>query len=381
MPDEFIDPHQFLKQLPPDKLGQYEPVSGIMLVNITSAELNEIAGRYAAGQCTDADIEILRAINHETYHFAQTVACGYMYLRQHQLFCLVRDAKVPQFTEPEYGDSERINAVLSLMAEQERLSILRQRAAPGEVSLAGAIMPELFAQEKKLAAMESETNAAGLSIKALVEGSAVINAEKVIGGGACTRAALEAQLQMVPPAYRVLFDLTAERYGDWAPDLILPATALALRYAQPHEAYFELVEAIADNPGDPIGRGRALAASLPAIPAAGAILGTAVDAHEPTEQFSVYRGMLQDLAAGAWGMDSYELLSDPSAMLRMARFPIGLALKDGYTGLPDRTELVARLEIMSIVLRVRSLAREQRDYEKALVGWLDSLGRRWGFIG
>ncbi len=362
---EFVDPLPLLKRLPFDQTGQFEPVSGMMLVNITSAEFAEICDRYQAGQHTAADVDIMRTINHEVYHFAQTVASGYMYQRQHRMFLMIRDAKLPP--EPEAG-------VPPLLSEMTRLSALRERAAPGDHSLAGAILPELFVHERQLAEIESEPNAAGLSIKALVEGSAVVHAELLMGDLAGARARVEAQLVIVPPVYRILFDLTVSRYGDRALELILPATALALRYTRPHDAYFELLAAIAGDPaGDPIARGRALGNDLPTIAEAGPILGTAIDVHEPTAMYSVYAGLLRDLADGKWQVDSYELLADPEAMQRMPGFPLGLATRDGLLGSIDRVELTARLILMSIALKVRSRARDERDFEKAFTNWAQSL--------
>jgi hypothetical protein len=57
-----------------------------------------------------------------------------------------------------------------------------------------------------------------------------VPAELLMGGSAGALVLAESQLPIVPPIYRSLFDLTVERYGDRALELILPATALALRY-------------------------------------------------------------------------------------------------------------------------------------------------------
>src|SRR5271165_6340448 len=85
----YIYAADYMKQLDPDQLGMFEPVSGIMLINRSQDEFAETVARFIAGQCTNVDTELFRAINHEVYHFAQTIASGYAYDRQYQLFSII----------------------------------------------------------------------------------------------------------------------------------------------------------------------------------------------------------------------------------------------------------------------------------------------------
>jgi hypothetical protein len=186
----------------------------------------------------------------------------------------------------------------------DRLSTLHERAAPGDHSLAGAIFPELFERERKQAELESQPNDAGLSIIALLEGSAVVPAELLMGGSAGALVLAESQLPIVPPIYRSLFDLTVERYGDRALELILPATALALRYTVRTTLISNWLPP--SRKTGAVIRSRAGAKpQSPQVPEAGPILGTATDVHQPTETFSVYDSILRDLSDGKWRVDSY----------------------------------------------------------------------------
>ncbi len=393
--DDVLDLRTLLKRLPPDQLGLFEPVSGLMILNLSSEEFTAIAKRMEAGSSTATDVDGMRTINHEIYHFAQTVASGYMYDRQFQIFSQIDPASLtPELRhklergrpvsgtdeDPTSGPvnrQERASAVADLALEMDRISTLQRRAAPGDHSLAGAVFPRLFEHLRTLAAAEREVNEEGLSIHHLLEGSAVVHAELLLAGRAGIRQRVERQLAALPPAYRGAVDWTLERHRDRAFELLLPVVALALRYARPHDAYPTLLEAIAGSPeGEELARGRALSRDLPEIPRAGPLLGTAIDVHEKTAKYRVYDAILGDLDRGTWGVDSYAYLADPEAMLRVPSFPLGCLLTDGWTHTVKDAELGARMVIMSIVLKVKSRSRTELDFQRSLASWAQDFGRR-----
>jgi len=378
MSDEPIDPLQFIKRLAPEEIGKFEPVSGMMLINIPVAEFSAMEARYTTDQCMSSDIDTLRAINHEIYHFAQTIASGYMYDRHLRLFNMIKPTKQSDLLKRNTSFikempvktvlQKRAKNTINLVYEMDRLSKLTENAKPSDHSLAGAVFPHFFEYQDQVTASEAEPNADGLSIIALIEGSAVVHAELLLSGidGVCDR--IEAQLATLPPVYRVLIDLTTQRYGDRAIELLLPTATLALRYTRPHEAYLPLLDLMADNPRDnPLLCGRALSDNLPEIDDAGPIIGTAINLYESTEKYQVYASVLRDLAEEKWFVDSYSLLADPSAMNLIQSFPIGFVTQDWVGGAIDKIELSARLIIMSIVLRKKSRSRDEREFEKAII--------------
>jgi hypothetical protein len=382
----------FIKSLPPGQLGQFEPVSGLILIDFTTAQVNDFVSRDGSS-LTELDRQIPRTINHEVFHFAQTVASGYMYRRQHAMFEIfastVAPEDVPAATSVEEGGSSelerRARNVSMLVHQMDRVSRLRANAPPGDNSLAGALNPQMFEHLRTVDRAERRENAAGLSTAALIEGAAAVHAEMLLASdepdpGAQVRAALAG----LPAEYRTLHDLTAARFGDHAMDVLLPAAALALRYTQPHEAYLALAgELLRRRDVAPLNAGRELLrAGLPRIGRAGPLLGTAGDQHVPTTQFSVYRDMLSDLTAGTWGVDAYALLADPRAMPLVPSWPVGVLLSDGtWLGDVPPVTLAARVVIMSAFLRVKSRIREERDFEQNATQWLEDFSTRWFWNG
>jgi hypothetical protein len=83
--DQPLDLKTLIKSLAPDELGKFEPMSGLMLLNLSSAEFDQASVRFAADQVNEDDVNLMRIINHKTYHFIQTGASGYVFNRQCRL--------------------------------------------------------------------------------------------------------------------------------------------------------------------------------------------------------------------------------------------------------------------------------------------------------
>lgn len=384
---ETIDPRIFIKKLAPDQLGMFEPLSGLMLLNISQNELEALGNRWMSGQSTEFDVAIIRTINHETYHFAQAAASGYVYHRQCRLFAVFNSSE----PMPEVGLDEEIQSMIDAARESagddpklkrrvermvavleghHQLAILESRAAAGDHSLIGALMPSFFVNIKELSEAERVTNADGLSILGVLEGSAVVHTQLLMQPDGDAAPYIEAELTTLPHVYRELYDLTVARVGGRALELLLPAVALALRYAQPHNAYVPLLMLLADSAlGEAITAGRDLQSRLPEITAAGSLFGTAIALRQQHEGYRIYDSILDKLKTAHWGIDSYDLLAQPAVMHAIGSFPMGIVTSDGYSGSLDKLELAARMVLMGAVLRSQSRRRAERKFREFQVEW------------
>jgi len=197
--EQVIDPRVYIKQLAPDQLGMFEPLSGVMLLNISQAELVEISKRFVARTPTDFDLAIINTINHEAYHFAQVASSGYVFHREARLLMVFNASEpMPEVAiEPEMqalldaareeaGDDPelllRYQRMVAMLEGHHQFTLYDQRAARGDHSVMGALMPAFFAHMKELAESEQATNAAGLSILGVLEGSAVVHATVIWPG-------------------------------------------------------------------------------------------------------------------------------------------------------------------------------------------------------
>ncbi len=197
--DEVIDPRIFIKQLAPDQLGMFEPLSGLMLLNISRAELVELQERFVAGTPTDFDVSMIHTINHEAYHFAQVASSGYVFHREARLLMVLNAAEpAPEVAiEPEMqtildaareeaGDDPelllRYERMVAMLKGHNQFTMYDQRAAQGDHSMVGALMPGFFAHMTQLAESERTASADGLSILGVIEGSAVVHAQMLMHG-------------------------------------------------------------------------------------------------------------------------------------------------------------------------------------------------------
>lgn len=382
---ETVDPLLLIKQLAPDQIGLFEPLSGLMLINISDAELIELTKRWTAQQCDDSDIAILHAINHEAYHFAQVAASGYVFQRASRSFTILNASK-PTLDPPKHRilraiarlvlgkDTEyrrRFERVLALVDGNQQLAKLEARAAEGDNSLAGALIPGLFKHIREVAEYERVPNASGLSIMGVLEGSAVVHANMLMHPNEDARPYVESELATLPRVYGELYSFTKAQAGARVLEVILPTVALALRYTQPHNAFGRLLVLLAESsPGKALDYGRAVGKKLPAIAEAGPLLGTAIDLwRKQKKRYRFYDSILDKLETEHWGIDSYAFLAEPAAMHKVGSFPLGIVTTDGYHGGIDRVELVARMAVMSVVLRVGSRRRLEREFRNFQLDW------------
>jgi hypothetical protein len=392
--DEVIDPRSFIKQLAPDQLGMFEPLSGLMLLNLSRAELGELQKRYVARTPTDFDLAMIHTINHEAYHFAQVVSSGYVFHREARLLMVMNAVEpVPEVPiEPEMqammdaareeaeGDPElmfRYERMVAMLKGHNEFVLYDQLAAKGDHSMVGALMPGFFAHMTALADSERVDSADGLSILGVIEGSAVVHAHMLMHGDEDATPYIEAELKTLPPVYSQLYEFTVAHAGGRALELLLPASALALRFMQPHTAYPVLLSLLAQSaPGEAVAYGRSLIERLPEVTEGGHLLGTAIELRRMHDGYRVYDSVLSKLENGDWGIDSYDFLAQPKAMFSVGTFPLGIVTTDSYLGPLEPAELAARMVLMGAVLRSRGRRKAQREFEEFQADWARSVINR-----
>jgi hypothetical protein len=389
-PGQLLDLKTLIKSLAPDELGKFEPMSGLMLLNLSSAEFAEASVRFTAGKVNEDDIELMKIINHETYHFIQTGASGYVFDRQYQLLSRF---KTSLQSAPDPAQDPELKASITMMRTSagddpdlklrvdrteaalivlKKLELQNARALPGDHSAIGALVPEFFRHMDEMAEREAVPNADGLSIRGMLEGSAVAWAHQVMCPNGDVRAEMEAELATLEPVYRELYALTTGQVGDRAVELMLPAVALALCYGAPHNAYKPMISTLAAVPPEGVLEcGRRIAADLPALPQAGAILGTSNQVRRGND-YPIYDSFIQDLESRRWGVDFYAVLAEPSALGRMGAFPVAIVTTDSFhfgSGV-TRDHMLARLLMMSVALRVASRKRDELRGLQYLEAWV-----------
>jgi hypothetical protein len=392
---ELIEP--LARRLAPEQVGLFEPLSGLMVLNVEEASYAAMSRRFADGAVLEQDEQFLAAINHEAYHFAQAAASGFMFDRQRTAMQVLRATEPPPDPSPdpafeemiarcreEAGDDPELNARIDRMVwvihERDRLAMLEARAAPGDHSIEGALFPHLYVHFKERAERESQRNRHGLSIMGLLEGSAVIHTRLLMKKGEEAARSISTDIESLPPVYGELLAFTAPMAGDRHLEVALPATAIALCYARPHDAYCELVPMLLSAPaGEALARGRELFETAPAIPVAGPWLGDAVAQYEADPSYPIYDRVLDALRSRRWGFGSYEMMADPLAMHAIDSFPLGLVTRSASHSSFDFPEGAGRLILAGAALRSRSRRRDQREFEKFAVRWAqDVLNRTFG---
>lgn len=397
---------QLIPRLSADTPAKFEELSGLMFVNITLEKM------YAAGRLSDAgaasgDTEtiisndedkskIFAAINHETYHYLQVIATGYQFRYASDVWrTLLRGLVVTQLpwhireqvarTRDRWSSRifppwyrERWTGLMALYRAQNRLFRARASAKPSDYSILRPLMPNLYARLDALEARRRARNAQGLSALDLIEASAVVYQFALTFAGEDWRGRLEAEWPIFDDTYRRAFEFARAVCGRRAYDVILPAVALALRYARPADAYLPFVTQLAAAPpGEEAAAARALADKPRTMPGAGRYLGTAWDVRRrqwsfPRLLFPVLRSydkVLIPLRDRALGVDWFDLLVDPNAAGKLSKIGFGFVFKDRPISADDNeTELIARLQMASIRLHSASLPRGTLEFHR----WLET---------
>ncbi len=328
--DLSIDTQDLRIKLAPSLSGIFEPVSGVMFLNVTDAEFEAMR--------KDPQDPLVEVFTHEMYHCFQAYTCGYQFER----VCLLRDVFAAEYSPRKLFPvvvqyfsqyvSGKLNALVAAclprifgnylrmrhfmktqLRERERLAKLAKENQP---SMVGARFPNLH---RKLSELKRETmlpGHQGLSANDLIESAAAVYARLSVQSVDMDVKQLLEDLNGMSETYTRALRLTMDICGDRATRILLPATALALRYQHPENAYIELATRIAhSDAGAELEAAKKLAANLPPIKEAGRVVGTAVDAAKRMRQpTKMYLDQMNALRSGTWGIDELDLLSNPSAI-------------------------------------------------------------------
>jgi tetratricopeptide (TPR) repeat protein len=386
---------KYLPRLSDETWAKFEPVSGLLVVNVDNATYIEALANFSCGTPKENDAKLILAINHETYHYFQTIATGYQYqFAAEMLRMIVKEAKRERYRQwwrswsaswlektfrffkwkgnhqgdyaramilfhdvvgklhpkrkVKKGDIELVRkgmmgwmaleAEANQAAQWERDALEREnRGHPGDLRLMRAQRPSLAQNLDKLWAGVNARNDDGLSAMDLIEGSALIYEHALTHG----RNGLEDRLRSVWDAhddtYRKAYDVAQKTCGARALDVILPAVALALRYSNPPNAYPVFVAALnSSSPGTEMSEARVLVDRPPRIPSAGRYLGTALDVRKRRRtrrsHYRIFDDVLDRVAERAWGVDEIDLLANPCAAGKVKSFPLTVVTKDGPLG-------------------------------------------------
>jgi hypothetical protein len=398
-PDETIDIHDFIPSLDPDIKGKFEPLSGIMLLNVPEDDYAGAFNRFANHTSSEDDRDLIGTINHETFHGLQAAASGYFYDKQRRLFAAFNTPEpTPEIVIPpdvqanldtmrrEAGNDPALNAradrAEAVIRSEYAIRYFDSVAAPDDNSIFGALHPAFFRLQDQLAQEEALPNSEGLSTLAILEGSAVAFAHQVMRPNGGAEQAMLADFASTPPLYRQLYDWTTQRLTSLgqpgrALEFILPTTALALCYTQPNNAYGPLLAVLSTSqPGSVIAIGQSYMANMPIIPAAGPILGTALDVRRRDPSYKVYDKFLDALATPRWSFDAYGLLADPANMNIIDTFPFSLVTATDIHRLPSAMsfqEFAARMYLMSLVMRKFSRRLEEEHVRDLQAQWMQDV--------
>jgi tetratricopeptide (TPR) repeat protein len=391
------DLSQYVPQLPFDTLAQFEATSGMMILNVDLKTFLQSGSNYAKNTPTPDDIELYSTINHETYHYFQTLSSGYQYRYASEMWRLIVEegnAEVLHERFKRWKEWIKIKGIqlyarvksvkmstmdvkrligFEALAEEHQKALEWEGAAHGDFSLLSANSPSLARGFDHLWTQMTAANAHGLATIDLIEGSAIIFQHLLTHGREGLEDRLAEAWEATGETYRRSFEAAQAICGPRALDIVLPAAAIALRYEKPTEAYSEFLTRLnATAPGTEISEARAIASNPPRIPPAGEYLGTALDVRRAQlkrkGRYAVYDEVLDKLEKRAWGFDEIDLLSDPGPAQKMDSFPFVTVVKEGpiRTNL-DQYVLTQRLLCGNIVLRTAKVPRYRREAEKRIV--------------
>lgn len=393
------DLSHLVPRLPHDTLALFEATSGMMILNVDAKTFIQSGVNYAKDSPTPEDIELYSTINHETYHYFQTLGTGYQYLYVSELWdALVAagDAEVRRNFFKRWKDRITVGAIKvfglfrfrvwlqttevrrltgfhALLRNYQEIS-QKERAAKEDLSTLAADSPALARRFDELWARVTARGSDNLAAIDVIEGSAIVFQHLLTHGREGLEERLAKAWDDAGTTYRRAFDVAQEICGARALDIMLPASGLALRYSDPARAYPVVLRALASSqPGAEIAMARELASHPPNIGGGIRYLGTAIDVRQRQRQkkgrYHVYDDVLDKLERRAWGFDEIELLSDRGPAQKVDAFPFLMVVQDGplRTNNLDTEELARRLVCGSLILRSQKLPRTRREAERRLV--------------
>ncbi len=384
---------KLVKLLPPDKLAQYEPVTGVTLVNMSKGAFFDMSRRMQSEGIDAASATVLRAINHETGHFIQSCMTGYMFRRNswllgvfnsrkntrvfRKLYRMERRAKrklwvIERLFGKKRGFAARLANLVIFAFQTNRAALLAQSAPKGHHSMARALTPHFFAQRDGLLRQETACSFHGVSTLGVIEGGAVAYAalmEPATRNADAFIARMEADLSHLPNLYRELWDFVFPRAEHRSHEVFLPLCALALCYERPNQAVPFLLDHLLAMPQGQVEAGAAQSfGALPLCVEGGARLGNAQAQISWRRKPRLYGPFFARFRDDPSGLDPFTLLTQPQSLEKMEHLPLCLTFSDGYqpANMPNE-EVAARMVIAHHILEVESFVRDQKEYQQNAV--------------
>jgi tetratricopeptide (TPR) repeat protein len=384
----------FTVRFSPALNGIFEPVSAVMFLNAENASFQAMIIASSKGnERAQVDTDLLETFWHEAYHCFQTYCTGYLFWQRAQLqetwtdieTSPERQKHIAKVKEESAGIDRRIKKNSRMPRDMqiafeknytnlfsyERLQYLQDRSSGfGQPSVAGAAMPELYSSLETVRAPSKIRGSDGVSAQDVIEASAFIYGKEIAFGRQGLESRIHDDTLEADGPYQRAIAVADQVCPHHPPEIIRAASALALRYEHPGEAYVPLLRRLsAESPGDEASTARRLSHSLPAIPAAGRYMGTACDVQRDAKlPGTFYEDQLTALRNSTWGIDEIDLLVNANGINGIPSGQLGfaLALKDQLIGGGDPGVLKARLYFGTRLLPTGpSVVELRREFEAA----------------
>lgn len=383
--------------------ASFDPVSGVMLVDLPLEEFSRVASTSTDGATFAADEDstpLLVSLNHETYHFFQTLCTGYMRQQAQRKHALVTQA-VRSWSEklnPTSGIVNRaiygiVRRIANDESERKRIDdaafalFLRNQLAStdsdGGATLVGQTSPDTIRALRSMSDEEAKIGANGLSTLSVIEGGAMTYQYLLSYGRKLGEEKLLEEWGHLPDDYQLAFAYARAHHPGLYFDLMLPCTALALCYERPAEAFAWFVIKLSTG-GDRATihqRARDLYVPLPRLPGnrrigRASVLGRSIRPWHRLPKYDVY-----DAAAAALSGvdDEFRLLTDATAASDYPDVMLQIVLACDGGSIPSPSShpwVLPRLTLATLTLQTAGAARWRREAERQLGEWGGQVLRR-----
>jgi hypothetical protein len=384
-----IDPQAFNVHFTPDIIGVYEPVMAVMFLNVDDDEFDEWSkDPYLPSQMTMTEV-----FGHEAYHCFQSYTTGYCYSICERLASAVvelTDLSWPRLLGdfgPLYASiivgattsvlrplmSSRARTTLTYAHELRKhtrwVSYLNKLASTnGETSIWGALNPGIHAARESVLKRMHTRGPDRLSVADIIEGSAFLYGRQMAGHeGSFAEDFLDPSFEPTG-SYQNLITVSLDAHPTCSVKGILGAAAIALRYEHPEMGYVEVLELFAQAElGHEMDLAREVVASLPTLPDAGAVLGTASEYHSRNKtKYSVYLPQFERLAT-EWTIDELDILMGQDGIEHIPTGQLGFSLTTRQGPRGDGDKAAGAVAISALYLpQGPSIARLRRELQTGL---------------
>lgn len=391
------------KRLPHDVLGRFEPMTGLTLLNMSKTGHIAAMKRYAEKKLDDDDIHLLRTLNHEMCHFAQSLSSGYMAHRNRKLWHafnarrnhfvrlrflwfniqhLVRLRVLRLFFGRKNDGRRRADQMAEFIYQNNKMVLANKITRGHPNSEARLRFPHYFRVLDDFRDRESKPGASGVSTYGIIEGSAVAYCALCEPWARTPEAfarRMQEDLAEMPQSYAELWQFLSKRAPDRAFELVMPLSALALSYDRPQYALEPLLDKLLESqPGEADALARKLFIAPPKIAAAGRVHQSADKFRNRRARAQLYDIFVDSIRNDPLGLDDYRLLTDPNYMDALQSYPICMQYSDGKSlgALMSNEDVALRVMIAAWTLEAISRGRDERDAKKYMLSYFRAVVNR-----